>query len=392
MKETGVLFTPEMIRAILENRKSQTRRVIKPQNCLLYSLTDDRIQAIHNTLKGGLYEKEDNRIENRSNSENNSDITERRLYGGIGRTSLFTDTIQRLWAQGIRGLVSIERSPKREGVSDNFPMSRKQEGDKNCSSANLHVLSWNPKTKDTRNTTLGRETSEQSTRKSCMGDTDRTMARQACTRDGLRRRKTLGLKINKQGTRTYKVGDQKGVVQSKARSPRTWHVPGFNIRYRPFQVGSKIYLKEAWSRDEDGEVLYRVNDPREAFAIRVEKWRSPLFMPKWAARIFREITEVRAERVQDIDELDARNEGCRYDDCNHLDPYGYTARERFETLWDSINVKPKAAKKNPYTGAKEECFVSYPWEDMRETHQYRGKTHYVVGNPLCWAYNFKGVE
>lgn len=31
MKETGIIFTPDNIRAIIEGRKTQTRRVVKPQ-------------------------------------------------------------------------------------------------------------------------------------------------------------------------------------------------------------------------------------------------------------------------------------------------------------------------------------------------------------------------
>jgi hypothetical protein len=31
MKETGILFTPENIRAIWEGRKTQTRRTMRPQ-------------------------------------------------------------------------------------------------------------------------------------------------------------------------------------------------------------------------------------------------------------------------------------------------------------------------------------------------------------------------
>lgn len=39
------------------------------------------------------------------------------------------------------------------------------------------------------------------------------------------------------------------------------------------------------------------------------KWRSPLFMPKWAARIWLEVTDVRKERLGDISEEDAVLEG-----------------------------------------------------------------------------------
>lgn len=85
---------------------------------------------------------------------------------------------------------------------------------------------------------------------------------------------------------------------------------------------------------------------------------SPMFLPKWAARITREITRVRVERAQAISEADAVAEGVelvtdgRNDGwLNYLDdgagelfrtPTGdvrgfRTARQSFASLWISIN-------------------------------------------------------
>ena len=69
-------------------------------------------------------------------------------------------------------------------------------------------------------------------------------------------------------------------------------------------------------------------------------------MPKWAARIWLKVKDVRVERVQDISEDDARAEGCitfsdkigdgKFDDVYEFD---LTARDAFVELWDSINAK-----------------------------------------------------
>jgi hypothetical protein len=42
----------------------------------------------------------------------------------------------------------------------------------------------------------------------------------------------------------------------------------------------------------------------------LRKWKPAIHMPKWAARIWLEITDVRVQRVQDISAEDAISEGC----------------------------------------------------------------------------------
>lgn len=92
------------------------------------------------------------------------------------------------------------------------------------------------------------------------------------------------------------------------------------------------------------------------------KWKPSIFMPKAACRIFLEVTNVRVERLQDISEKDAENEGILKDSngwkCyTHRNFIAEKAKESFETLWHSINGKDS-------------------WEE----------------NPWVWVYDFKVIE
>jgi len=73
-------------------------------------------------------------------------------------------------------------------------------------------------------------------------------------------------------------------------------------------------------------------------------------MPRWASRITLEITRVRIEWLQDIDEMDARAEGVTIDD-HHMNGYcGYCASVSageyyyppsicaFRGLWNSLHA------------------------------------------------------
>lgn len=99
------------------------------------------------------------------------------------------------------------------------------------------------------------------------------------------------------------------------------------IDYRPIPDKARIcYLDESTPIESNKELL--------------GPWKSSMFMPEWAARLFIEIVEVRVQSLQEITELDARAEGCR----GVRGAVGQTipgppltAREDFIRLWDSIN-------------------------------------------------------
>lgn len=119
----------------------------------------------------------------------------------------------------------------------------------------------------------------------------------------------------------------------------------------PYQPGDRLLVRETWQYCPTcGGINWKAggNDHGTACQHRDEflgKWKSPIFMPKEAARLWLTVTGVNAERVQDISESDAIAEGvyCRMDGTDK--EYGFNNDwwwhhgNAFARLWDSINAK-----------------------------------------------------
>lgn len=120
----------------------------------------------------------------------------------------------------------------------------------------------------------------------------------------------------------------------------------------PYGVpGDRLWVRETWAigvacgnnwESEDWPLAklsepqsfprrYRATDEDGFFG----RWRSPIHMPRWASRITLEVTDVRAERVQEISAEDVEAEGI----IPSLDgPDGAPCYiEDFSMLWDQIN-------------------------------------------------------
>ena len=102
----------------------------------------------------------------------------------------------------------------------------------------------------------------------------------------------------------------------------------------PYQPGDILYVKETWCRgslDYKKEQYYYKADNNEFTCF----WHPSVHMPKEAARIWLKVTDVRIERLQDIDDNGILAEG--------LEIGCY-----FEDIWDSTiknqTVKSMAGK------------------------------------------------
>jgi hypothetical protein len=155
----------------------------------------------------------------------------------------------------------------------------------------------------------------------------------------------------------------------------------------PYGVpGDRLWVRETWailalrvsidqagiSYRADGElspdvVCYPRFLPKEKrlqadrWFAKGRKWHPSIFMPRWASRILLEITDIRAERLQDISIDDCIAEGVPQFSFARgiLSESPPDPRWKFIELWDSINAKR-----------------GYPWED----------------NPWVWVIEFKMIS
>ncbi len=126
------------------------------------------------------------------------------------------------------------------------------------------------------------------------------------------------------------------------------------------EPGQRAWVRETWARmlpkdprtgdpmtwttlraDPNGfarHVAYAVDAPDfewcdgDGFATRRDGWKAATTMPRWASRVTLEVTAVRAERLQDISEVDAERE-------MGLRPHslGNRAHAEFAAWWDEAN-------------------------------------------------------
>lgn len=150
------------------------------------------------------------------------------------------------------------------------------------------------------------------------------------------------------------------------------------------QVGDRLWVREAWAiagdrlidpclnykadgkqrpinKHKDGhDFWYPYGSKRPITSEELMKpdlrklgWRSALFMPKWTARLWLEITKVKVERVQEISPQDARAEGVEpCTNCVRLGRLGNCqCHVQYKKLWDSINGKRHPWASNPWVWA-----------------------------------------
>lgn len=133
------------------------------------------------------------------------------------------------------------------------------------------------------------------------------------------------------------------------------------IRTQPYQPGDILYIRETWERFEcrncDGDergncpkepkksvldktcgcYMYRATDEISGDA----KWHPSIHMPKEAARIWLEVTNVRVERLRDITGLSVQKEGIEVEPNECAGKFDFVSELflLFQRLWDSTIKK-----------------------------------------------------
>lgn len=115
-------------------------------------------------------------------------------------------------------------------------------------------------------------------------------------------------------------------------------------RYQKWSVGDLLWVRESWQWEGDtkwsdakpmGDFWYKADIGR-TIEQGPAKWRPSIHMPRQAARILLEITNISIEKLHSITEEDAIKEGISMGE--HADKI-LTAKDCFEVLWHSINGK-----------------------------------------------------
>ena len=123
--------------------------------------------------------------------------------------------------------------------------------------------------------------------------------------------------------------------------------PG-GIKTPPYQRGDILYVRETWCSAYDGEKFFYLADKltnrEERLLLNYDdvKWHPSIHMLKEAARIWLKVTEVRMERLQDITEDGAKEEGANCKNGKNVgleEKMRRTAIERFAEIWNGTIKK-----------------------------------------------------
>jgi hypothetical protein len=128
------------------------------------------------------------------------------------------------------------------------------------------------------------------------------------------------------------------------------HLAVTDIAPNGYAVGDHLWVRETWADGGDYYgTIYRADHAGDAAIEGIKMWSPSIFMPRWASRITLLVTDVRVQRLTEIDPVDALQEGITRMRMQPDGPKVWTVPgtetaaanpvSAFAMLWDSINAK-----------------------------------------------------
>lgn len=153
------------------------------------------------------------------------------------------------------------------------------------------------------------------------------------------------------------------------------------------QPGDRLYVRETWAPKKDGGIIFKADaDWGSPFEWIEEspkygdrpKWKSPYHMVRSAARIWLEVESVGVERLQEISEQDAWDEGIE------CDPTGCSEGENGEVLYYFKNYLYNDSKGGYRYVPAIDSYRSL-WTSINGPESWEQ-------NPFVWVIKFKRIE
>ena len=166
-------------------------------------------------------------------------------------------------------------------------------------------------------------------------------------------------------------------------------LPG-NAAWCPYgTAGDLLYCKETCigRGRNDGRVIYAADyeDPQlTAVGVARGGWKPSILMRQDEARLWYELIEVRAERLQEVTEDGAKAEGVQ-------PAADGSYRSAYAHLWNQINTGFKPVKGRVGKDWKVTHYVTHPWGGEPATVEYKGLPAYITPNPYLWVLRLKEI-
>lgn len=185
---------------------------------------------------------------------------------------------------------------------------------------------------------------------------------------------------------TWTISRPRFVNNCEGKGPGTWAAFFYHdksgkavvkhIKCPYGKIGDKIWVRETWCHhgrpNNKSGLKYAYKENQGPIVSKMHKWKPSIHMPKVAARIWLEITNIRCERLQDITNEASLAEGIETKDLDgtttyrdystKIDMFAYGThflpKNSYKTLWKSINGKG-SWEKNPWVWVIEFKKVSY---------------------------------